>query len=513
MDIELIILDFGSQYTQLIARRLRENGIYVEIYPYHHNLQDLLAKKPKGFILSGGPASVYDPKAYRCDPALFESNLPILGICYGLQLIVDSFGGEVVGAQHQEFGKVHVNLLEKHALFEGVDPTSVVWMSHGDRVEVLPPNFQVLAQSAHAPFCAIAHTQKPIFGLQFHPEVIHSVQGAQILKNFALLICQSTPMWDMRYFASQEIAKIRAQVGKERILCAVSGGVDSSVVASLCCQALPKQTEVVFVDHGLLRLGEKEQVIKMFQGLNIPLHVVDASTLFLQRLAGVIDPEKKRQIIGNTFIEVFENKAKELEQAGKIKFLAQGTLYPDVIESVSVKGPSAVIKSHHNVGGLPEKMDFELLEPLRELFKDEVRALGTQLGLPESMLKRHPFPGPGLAIRILGEITPPSLELLRQADRIFIDALHAEGLYDQVWQAFCVLLNVRSVGVMGDKRTYDNTIALRAVQASDGMSAHFAPLPFEFLERVANAITNQVKGINRVVYDITSKPPGTIEWE
>ncbi|CCB79672.1 GMP synthase [glutamine-hydrolyzing] [Helicobacter bizzozeronii CIII-1] len=513
MDIELIILDFGSQYTQLIARRLRENGIYVEIYPYHHNLQDLLAKKPKGFILSGGPASVYDPNAYRCDPALFESNLPILGICYGLQLIVDSFGGEVVGAQHQEFGKAHLELLEQHALFAGIESPSVVWMSHGDRVEVLPPNFQVLAKSTNAPFCAIAHTQKPIFGLQFHPEVIHSVQGTQILKNFALLICQSTPTWDMRHFASQEIAKIRAQVGKERILCAVSGGVDSSVVASLCCQALPKQTEVVFVDHGLLRLGEKEQVIKMFQGLQIPLHVIDASTLFLQRLAGVIDPEKKRQIIGNTFIEVFENKAKELEQVGKIKFLAQGTLYPDVIESVSVKGPSAVIKSHHNVGGLPEKMDFELLEPLRELFKDEVRALGAQLGLPKSMLKRHPFPGPGLAIRILGAVDLPSLELLRQADRIFIDALHAEGLYDQVWQAFCVLLNVRSVGVMGDKRTYDNTIALRAVQASDGMSAHFAPLPFEFLEQVANAITNQVKGINRVVYDITSKPPGTIEWE
>ncbi|BCZ18698.1 GMP synthase GuaA [Helicobacter sp. NHP19-012] len=513
MAIELIVLDFGSQYTQLIARRLREVGVYTEIYPYFTPTKDLLAKNPKGIILSGGPASVYDKDAYRCAPELFETNLPMLGICYGMQLLVDSFGGQVRAAHRQEFGKAHLELLEKHPLLEGVDNLSVVWMSHADRVESLPPNFKALAKSANTPFCAIAHTTKPLFGLQFHPEVVHSVQGTQILKNFALKICGCKATWDMQTFASQEIAKIKEKVGTDRILCAVSGGVDSSVVASLCYKAVGAQTEAVFVDHGLLRLGEKEQVVKMFTDLKIPLHVVDASSLFLERLRGVSEPEEKRKIIGMAFIEVFEKKAKELEKRGKIKYLAQGTLYPDVIESVSVKGPSKVIKSHHNVGGLPEKMDFVLLEPLRELFKDEVRALGAQLGLPQDMLKRHPFPGPGLAIRILGAIGYDSLELVRLADQIFIQALHDAKLYHSVWQAFCVLLNVCSVGVMGDNRTYDNTLALRAVCASDGMSAHFAPLPFEFLESVANKIINEVKGINRVVYDITSKPPGTIEWE
>lgn len=512
MGVDIVVLDFGSQYTQLIARRLRENGIYTEIYPYYQKVEELLDKEPKGIILSGGPASVYAPGAYCCDLRIFHGDWPILGICYGMQLVVDVFGGKVTLAERQEFGKAHLELLAEHVLFEGVQ-NGVVWMSHADKVESLPQSFKALAQSANAPFCAIAHTTKPIFGLQFHPEVAHSAQGTQILKNFALHVCQSTPTWNMQNFATQEIAKIQAQVKGERILCAVSGGVDSSVVASLCYQALPEQTEVVFVDHGLLRLGEKEQVIAMFEGLKIPLHVVDASALFLERLSGVADPERKRKIVGNTFIEVFENKARELEQKGKIKFLAQGTLYPDVIESVSIKGPSKVIKSHHNVGGLPEKMDFVLLEPLRELFKDEVRALGKELGLSDLMLKRHPFPGPGLAIRILGVVDAESLRLLRQADAIFMKALHDHHLYDQVWQAFCVLLNARSVGVMGDKRTYDNTIALRAVHASDGMSAHFSYLPFDFLEKVANAITNQVKGINRVVYDITSKPPGTIEWE
>ncbi|GMB90206.1 GMP synthase GuaA [Helicobacter ailurogastricus] len=511
--IDVIVLDFGSQYTQLVARRLREAGVYTEIYPYHTPTETLLAKNPKGIILSGGPASVYAKDAYRCDPALFNANLPLLGICYGMQLLVDTFGGAVVAAKAQEFGKAHLELLEPHPLLEGVEDLSVVWMSHADRVESLPSEFIALARSANAPFCAIAHATKPLFGLQFHPEVVHSAQGTQILKNFALEICGCRPSWDMQAFATQEIAKIQQKVGTDRILCAVSGGVDSSVVASLCYKAVGAQTEVVFVDHGLLRLGEKEQVIQMFETLNIPLHVINASSLFLDRLKGVSAPEVKRKIIGNTFIEVFEQKAKELEQGGKIKYLAQGTLYPDVIESVSVKGPSKVIKSHHNVGGLPEKMDFVLLEPLRELFKDEVRALGAQLGLPANMLKRHPFPGPGLAIRILGAIDDDSLEIVRRADAIFIQALHDAKLYDSVWQAFCVLLNVRSVGVMGDNRTYDNTLALRAVCASDGMSAHFAPLPFDFLESVANQIINKVKGINRVVYDITSKPPGTIEWE
>ncbi|BDQ27560.1 glutamine-hydrolyzing GMP synthase [Helicobacter heilmannii] len=513
MAIDILVLDFGSQYTQLVARRLREVGVYTEIYPYFTPAKDLLAKKPKGFILSGGPASVYTKDAYCCDPALFQSNLPLLGICYGMQLLVNTFGGQVKPASHQEFGKAHLEIIEKHPLLEGVENFSVVWMSHADRVESLPAEFIALAKSQNAPFCAIAHANKSIFGLQFHPEVVHSAQGMQILKNFALNICQCSPTWGMQAFATHEIAKIKAKVGADRILCAVSGGVDSSVVASLCYKAVGKQTEVVFVDHGLLRLGEKEQVVKMFKGLNIPLHVVDASDLFLERLRGVSEPEEKRKIIGWTFIEVFEKKAKELEQGGKIKYLAQGTLYPDVIESVSVKGPSKVIKSHHNVGGLPETMDFVLLEPLRELFKDEVRALGAQLGLPENMLKRHPFPGPGLAIRILGAVGYDSLELVRQADQILIQALHDAKLYDSVWQAFCVLLNVRSVGVMGDNRTYDNTLAIRAVCASDGMSAHFAPLPFDFLESVAHKIINEVKGINRVVYDITSKPPGTIEWE
>ncbi|WP_163565432.1 glutamine-hydrolyzing GMP synthase [Helicobacter suis] len=508
----IFVLDFGSQYTQLIARRLREIGVYAEIYPYHCPLETLLAKKPKGFILSGGPASVYDKEAYFCDLQIFQSGLPILGICYGLQLIVKVFGGEVRLAKEQEFGKANLELLDTHALLEGVSG-GVVWMSHADYIEVLPVEFKVLAQSENAPFCVIAHKKRAIFGLQFHPEVVHSTQGKEILKNFALKICQCKPSWNMQFFAEKEILKIKEQVGKERVLCAVSGGVDSSVVACLCSQALPGQLEVVFVDHGLLRLGEKDQVVKMFQGLSIPLHVIDASSLFLERLSGVVDPESKRKIIGHTFIEVFEKKAQELEVNGKIKFLAQGTLYPDVIESVRIKGPSEVIKSHHNVGGLPEKMDFKLLEPLKELFKDEVRALGLELGLPEFMLKRHPFPGPGLAIRILGAIDSQNLEILREADAIFIKALQQANFYDQIWQAFCVLLNVRSVGVMGDRRTYENTLALRAVQASDGMSAQCAPLPFAFLEEVASQIINKVKGINRVVYDITSKPPGTIEWE
>ncbi|WP_104727391.1 glutamine-hydrolyzing GMP synthase [Helicobacter felis] len=512
-DLEILVLDFGSQTTQLIARRLRECGVYTEIYPYNLPLEQIRAKAPKGIILSGGPASVYDSQAYHCDSKILDLNIPILGICYGMQWLVHTLGGRVARASSQEFGRAHLENLQTNPLLEGIDPSSVVWMSHGDRVEVMPPDFEVLAQSAHAPFCAIAHTHKPFYGLQFHPESAHSAQGGRMLANFALQICACKGGWNMQDFLTQQIQSIKDQVGSDRVLCAVSGGVDSSVVAALCARALKDQVEVVFVDHGLLRAGERDQVARMFADLQIPLHVLDAQDLFLSRLKGVVEPEQKRQIIGHAFIEVFEQKAQELSKQGSIKWLAQGTLYPDVIESVSAKGPSAVIKSHHNVGGLPEKMNLKLLEPLRELFKDEVRALGARLGLPEKMLARHPFPGPGLAIRILGEVNTPSLELLRQADSIFMQALHNEGLYNEVWQAFCVLLNVFSVGVMGDKRTYDNTIALRAVQASDGMSAHCAPLPFEFLERVANSIINQVPGINRVVYDITSKPPGTIEWE
>ncbi|EAI4326471.1 glutamine-hydrolyzing GMP synthase [Campylobacter upsaliensis] len=744
MNSLILVLDFGSQYTQLIARRLREYGVYTEIVPYFEKLDSIKSKNPKGIILSGGPASVYEEGAYKPDSGVFDMGVPVLGICYGMQYIAHFFGGSVVRAKAQEFGKAVLEISDLHTpLFENVKQDSIVWMSHADKVESLPSGFVELAKSGNTHYCAIADFKRQIYALQFHPEVVHSECGGEILKNFAVKICGADTSWNMQNFAESEIIKLREKVlgetcgnradsnanvkfiletprtylrpyrlddledlhkildektmyawghafskqeckdwieqqlqryqkygfglwavvdkasgeiignaglnyenitlvsdetkvdevdssgesqceilelgyiinhrfwgqglglevaracaeyafsklgakelyclikednkpslklakklgmrvvgknikhykGQElahfvlkadelvlcadsekfnandrsdfsqlphlsqkaefsKVLCAVSGGVDSSVVATLLYRAIGENLIPVFVDTGLLRKGEREAVEAMFrENLKVPLIVADAKELFLGRLKGVTEPEQKRKIIGETFIEVFEKEAKKHNTKGEIKFLAQGTLYPDVIESVSVKGPSKTIKSHHNVGGLPEWMKFELIEPLRELFKDEVRALGRELGMPESMLMRHPFPGPGLAIRIMGEVNAADLEILKEADSIFIEELHKWGLYDSVWQAFCVLLNVRSVGVMGDNRTYDNTICVRAVEAMDGMTASFSHLPHAFLESVSNRIINEVAGINRVVYDITSKPPGTIEWE
>lgn len=672
MNTEILVLDFGSQYTQLIARRLREYGVYTEIVPYFESIDSIKSKNPKGIILSGGPASVYEEGAYKPDSRVFDLGIPVLGICYGMQYIAHHFGGKVIRAEAQEFGKAHLELMgsgnyefvtcddkvalygqwassfvDRHAfmdkelvnkifssvektmqesqtilmakqkeeivafimtkdnyfecysidksidtkevvkklihqackkgylvgknittrwdiqdkagikvfdelgfvrgnqngfmvelsleysedfildsdkdkagnitnsmLFDGVKQDSIVWMSHADKVEEIPEGFIELAKSGNTHYCAIADLKRKIYAMQFHPEVVHSECGGEMLKNFAVSICKADTSWNMHNFAESEINKLRAVAKDGKVLCAVSGGVDSSVVATLLYRAIGENLIPVFVDTGLLRAGEREAVEAMFrENLGVPLITVDASEIFLGKLKGVTDPEKKRKIIGETFIEVFEMEAKKHNSNGEIKFLAQGTLYPDVIESVSVKGPSKTIKSHHNVGGLPDWMKFELIEPLRELFKDEVRALGRELGMPEMMLMRHPFPGPGLAIRIMGEVNKTDLDLLRACDSIFIDELHKHDLYNKVWQAFCVLLNVKSVGVMGDNRTYDNTICVRAVEALDGMTATFSHLPHSFLEGVANRIINEVEGINRVVYDITSKPPGTIEWE
>ena len=514
-DVNLIVLDFGSQYTQLIARRLREERVYCEIIPYHSTLDTIKAKHPRGIILSGGPSSVYDKDAYAVDPGVYELGIPVLGICYGMQRIAVDFGGSVVRSDHHEYGKAELVINSEHrqssVLFEGCDDNRIVWMSHSDRVDVLPEGFKPIAHSDNSPYAAIADEQRRVYAMQYHPEVQHSEEGYLMLRNFARKICGVTEKWEMGHFLKEQIIRIREQVGDAKVLCGLSGGVDSSVVAALLYEAIGDQLIPVFVDNGLLRKGEREQVEEVFKlNLKVPLVTVDAVDNFLGKLEGVTDPEHKRKIIGHTFIEAFEAEAKK--HAG-IKYLAQGTLYPDVIESVSVKGPSEVIKSHHNVGGLPDWMDFELIEPLRELFKDEVRKLGAELGLPDSMIHRHPFPGPGLAIRIMGDVNRADLALLREADVILLDELKASGYYAKTWQAFAVLLNVKSVGVMGDNRTYDNTVCVRVVEAVDGMTATFAHLPHDLLERISRRIINEVDGINRVVYDISSKPPSTIEWE
>ncbi|WNL34326.1 glutamine-hydrolyzing GMP synthase [Arcobacter cryaerophilus gv. pseudocryaerophilus] len=508
--VPIVVLDFGSQYTQIIARKLRESGVYSEIVPYNESIEDIMSRTPKGIILSGGPASVYASDSYHPDSTIFDLGLPILGICYGMQLIAQHFGGSVIPATSHEYGKAKLDIIVENEIFKDTQNGQIVWMSHGDRVESIPSGFEKIAISENSPYAAIADTNRNIYAFQFHPEVYHSECGSKLLKNFAKYICGCESTWNMGSFAKEQMTKIKNQVGNKKVLCAVSGGVDSSVVATLLFEAIGNQVIPVFVDNGLLRANEREQVETIFKSRGIDLITVDASEQFLTKLAGVTDPETKRKIIGETFIEVFDKEAKKHEG---VEFLAQGTLYTDVIESVSVKGPSKTIKSHHNVGGLPDWMKFELVEPLREIFKDEVRELGLELGLPRNMINRHPFPGPGLAIRVMGDVNKPDLDLLRKADVILLDVLHSTGYYEKTWQAFTVLLNVKSVGVMGDNRTYDNTVCVRIVDATDGMTATFAHIPHEILETISRRIINEVDGINRVVYDISSKPPATIEWE
>ncbi len=509
----ILILDFGSQYTQLIARRVRELHVYCEIHPSDVSLAFVESFGASGIVLSGGPSSVLDADAPDVDPAIFELGLPILGICYGLQLLVQRLGGRVESADDREYGRAHLKVEREDPLLKGLalEAEHVVWMSHGDRVLSLPEGFEVVASSGHSPFAAVRSCDAPIWGLQFHPEVAHTEGGMQILENFVLGISRCDPSWTMDAFIDESVAKIKEQVGEGSVICGLSGGVDSTVAAALVHRAVGDQLTCIFVDHGLMRENERAEVEDLFrESLGVKLISVDAEERFLTALAGVADPEKKRRIIGGLFIDVFEEEAAKL---GGASFLVQGTLYPDVIESVSVKGASVTIKTHHNVGGLPEDMELELVEPLRELFKDEVRAVGRALDLPERAVGRHPFPGPGLAIRIMGDVSRERLAPLRRADAIMTEEIRQAGLYDSIWQALVVFLPVNSVGVMGDSRTYENAVAIRCVTSSDAMTADFAHVPWEVLGRISNRIINEVKGINRVVYDISSKPPATIEWE
>ncbi len=512
---KILIVDFGSQVTQLIARRVREEGVYSEIAPFQSAAEAFRSMNPKAVILSGGPASVTEDGSPRAPQEIFDSGVPVLGICYGQQTMAAQLDGAVEGGHHREFGRAEVEAVSASPLFEGVWEVGQlypVWMSHGDRVTRLPEGFEIIGTSENAPFAAVADESRRYYGVQFHPEVVHTPHGAALLRNFVRRIAGCTGDWTMKAFRAEAIDRIRAQVGSGKVICGLSGGVDSSVAAVLLHEAIGDQLTCVFVDHGLLRAGEAEQVVTLFRdAYNIPLVHVQAQETFLKELSGVSDPEQKRKIIGRLFIDVFEAEAKTI---GGAAFLAQGTLYPDVIESVSFTGgPSVTIKSHHNVGGLPERMNMKLVEPLRELFKDEVRDLGRELGLPDKFVGRHPFPGPGLAIRCPGDITAEKLDILRKADLIYLEEIRRAGLYDEIWQAFAVLLPVRTVGVMGDARTYDYVCALRAVTSVDGMTADFYPFDMKFIGRVATRIINEVNGINRVVYDITSKPPGTIEWE
>jgi GMP synthase (glutamine-hydrolysing) len=507
----ILVLDFGSQYTQLIARRIREHRVYSEILPFNASMEQIREFGPRGIILSGGPSSVYGEGAPMVDKAIFELGVPVMGICYGMQLMAHLLGGKVAGSTHREYGRAELLVDDDSGLLFGIGKESTVWMSHGDRIEKLPEGFKIIGHTQNAPMAAIANLDRRLFALQFHPEVVHTVDGIQILKNFVFEISGCKPTWRMTSFIDMSIENVRAQVGDGNVISALSGGVDSAVSSLLVHKAIGEKLTCIYVDNGLMRKGESEKVVETFQKhFHMKLIHVDARERFLKLLAGVSDPEKKRKIIGNEFIAVFEEEAAKIPN---VDYLVQGTLYPDVIESVSVKGPSAVIKSHHNVGGLPEKMKLKLTEPLRELFKDEVRAVGEELGLSEEICWRHPFPGPGLAIRCLGEITADKLDTLREADAIVLEEIKAAGLYREIWQAFAVLLPVKTVGVMGDERTYENTMALRAVNSVDAMTADWSKIPYEVLGRISNRVINEVKGINRVVYDISSKPPGTIEWE
>jgi GMP synthase (glutamine-hydrolysing) len=507
----ILILDFGSQYTQLIARRIREANVYSEIHSSTFSLEEIESLNPSGIILSGGPMSVYDEGAPQINNKIFELGIPILGVCYGLQLIANNFNGKVEPADDREYGKANLKIKADSIILKGVSENSVVWMSHGDLITKIPVNFTIEAETTNTPICVLSNSIKNIYGLQFHPEVAHTEDGKKIIDNFLFNICKVEADWTAANFISSSIELIKNKVGDKKVICALSGGVDSSVAAILMNRAIGDNLVCIHIDSGMMRKNESADIMKMFEeSYNLHLISIDASEKFISRLAGVFDPEQKRKIIGNTFIDVFEEESKKL---GDIEFLVQGTLYPDVIESVPVKGQSVTIKTHHNVGGLPEKMNLKLIEPFRELFKDEVRAIGRELGLPEQFIKRHPFPGPGLAVRILGDITNEKLAILREADQIFIDELHNFGIYDKIWQAFAVLLPIQSVGVMGDARTYENVLALRAVTSVDGMTADWFPFEPEVLESASNKIIRNVPGINRVVYDVSSKPPATIEWE
>lgn len=508
---KILVLDFGSQYTQLIARRIREGKVYSEIFPFNASFEKIRDFNPKGIVLSGGPSSVYEEGAPVPDMQIFQLGIPVLGICYGMQLMAHYLGGKVAKAAKREYGQAGLIVDNDTDLLEGISQQTKVWMSHGDRLEKIPEGFSVIGHTDNSPVAVMADRQKSLFALQFHPEVVHTVEGIRILHNFVYNICGCKPTWEMASFIDWSVADIRSKVNNKTVICALSGGVDSSVVALLVHKAITDNLTCIFVDNGLLRKGEAEKVRKTFEEhFHIKMLYVDARERFLEKLKGITEPEKKRKVIGNEFIAVFEEEAKKIKDA---EFLAQGTLYPDVIESVSFKGPSAIIKSHHNVGGLPDVMKLKLIEPLRELFKDEVRVLGQQLGLPEEICWRQPFPGPGLAIRCIGEITGERLEILREADAIVLEEIKTAGLYKSIWQAFAVILPIKSVGVMGDERTYESVVAVRAVTSLDGMTADWAKIPYEVLGKISNRIINEVKGVNRVVYDITSKPPGTIEWE